>query len=60
MAVAKLKSYKVMLKNPKRSINNIFTYFESADTLTLDTEIILKLPSRIGDIRCNKIHWTKN
>ena len=52
MVIAKLKSSKVMLKKPERSKNNIFTIYsprkaviEPADTLTLDTELILKLPS---------------
>ena len=51
MTVARLKSCKVKLKKTDRSKNNIFTIYsqkkaiiETADTVTIDTELILKFP----------------
>ena len=51
MTIARLKSCKVKLKKTDRSKNNIFTIYspkkaiiETADTVTIGTELILKLP----------------
>ena len=49
--MAKIVLNNIKLKNPTRSKNNIFTIYspkkasiETADTLTIDTELIIKLP----------------
>ena len=51
MALARLISYNKKLKKPKKSEKNIFTIYlpkkaciERADTLTIDTELVIKLP----------------
>ena len=51
MALARLISDNIKLKNPTRSRNNIFKIYllkngclECADTLTIDTELTIKLP----------------
>ena len=52
MAVAKLKADKVKLKKPEHLKNNVFEIYspkiiviETANTASVDTELILKLPS---------------
>ena len=51
MALARLVSYNKKLKKPKKSEKNIFTIYspkkaciERADKLTIDTELVIKLP----------------
>ena len=66
MALARLISDNIKLKKPTRSRNNIFkiyllknTCIECADTLTIDTELIIKLPENSKDYLATKFEGKK-
>lgn len=66
MTIARLVSYNKKLKKPKKSEKNIFTIYstkkastERADTLTLDTELVIKLPENTQAFLARKFEGHK-
>ena len=66
MALARLISDNIKLKNPTRSRNNIFKIYllkngclECADTLTIDTELTIKLPENAKAYLATKFEGQK-
>ena len=66
MTIARLVSYNKKLKKAKKSEKNIFTIYstkkariERADTLTLDTELVIKLPENTQAFLARKFEGHK-
>ena len=66
MTNARLVSYNIKLKKPTKSKNNIFTIYlprkasiEIADTITINTELIIKLPDNSKAFLATKFEGQK-
>ena len=66
MALSRLVSYNKKLKKPRKSEKNIFTIYspkkaciERADTLTIDTELAIKLPENTQAYLATKFEGDK-